>query len=55
MEGGRTAFRILKGKSTGKRSNDNLSVDGRKILELILRKIYVNTRKNLFGSAYGLI
>ena len=40
MEGGRNGFKVLTAKSTG---NKPLSVDGRTILELIL-KISVNTR-----------
>ena len=38
MEKGRSAFKILTGKPTGKRLWGGLGVDGRKILELTLKR-----------------
>ena len=38
VEKGRSAFKILASKPTGKRPYGGLGVDGRTILELILKK-----------------
>ena len=38
MEEGRSAFKILTGKSAGKKNLGGLGVDGRTILEWILKK-----------------
>ena len=43
MEEGRSAFKILTGKPTGNRPLGGLGVDGRTILEWILKK-YISTR-----------
>ena len=44
MEEGRSAFKILASTSTGKRPLEGLGVDGRTILEFILKK-QVSTRE----------
>ena len=43
MEEGRSAFKILTGKPTAKRFQESLGVDGRTILEWLLKK-YVSRR-----------
>ena len=43
MEGGRSAFKILTGTPAGKRPYGSIGIDGRTILEWILKK-YISIR-----------
>ena len=54
MEKGRSAFKILTGKSTGKRPLEGLGVDGRTILEWTLKR-YQCGELGWFGSGKELL
>ena len=55
MEEGRSAFTILTGKPTGKRSLEGLGVDVRTILECTLKEMGINTRNWIDLTKVGVI